>query len=143
MFNQEQVVRRLGDFTYEERELIVAEYLRGGTSQRALWRKYSGSEQYHGEILMLLRSFGYASQTKKRMRTRSSLEGASMSGSFEKAVDVERRTRDRYVAELEQRLKEAELKVALYESMIEIAEERFQIPIKKKSEQKPPNASRE
>jgi len=142
MCNEPQA-RNLGDLTYEERESIVAEYLRGGISQSALWRKYSGNSTYHGEVLVLLRSFGYEPKKKAVMRPQSSNGGTAMAGSTQSNGALEQRTRERYISELEHRLKEAELKVALYESMIEIAEDRFKIPIKKKFGSKPPSESQD
>lgn len=141
MCNTERA-RRLGDFTYEERESIVAEYLRGGISQSALWRKRSGNSTYHGEILVLLRAFGYEPKSKTAFRPQSN-GATSMVGPRESNEALENHTLERYISELEQRLKEAELKVSLYESMIEIAEDRFKIPIKKKFGSKPPSESQD
>lgn len=142
MCNNERA-RRLGDFTYDERESIVAEYLRGGISQSALWRKCSGNSTYHGEILVLLRAFGYEPKSRTGFRPQLSNGATAMVVPSESNEALENRTREHYIAELEQRLKEAELKVSLYESMIEIAEDRFKIPIKKKFGSKPPSESQD
>ena len=47
------------DFSYEERKLIVEEYLSSGCKKQDIWKKYTGQEEEHGQLLRWIRQLGY------------------------------------------------------------------------------------
>lgn len=94
----------------EIRELIVAEYLRGDVSLRDLARKHGIS---HSTLGRWVRAEGRTGACDDGRQTERDL-----------AVEVKL---------LKQDLRQAELHAKLLDAMIDIAEERFNIPIRKKS----------
>jgi hypothetical protein len=54
-----QQIKTLSDLSLEERLNMVREYLTTDLSKLAVWKKYTGQDNEHGKILMLLRKFGF------------------------------------------------------------------------------------
>jgi hypothetical protein len=52
-------------------------------------------------------------------------------------LDFEKRQLQKRISELEQRLQDAELKAIAYSTMVDVAEEMFKVPIRKKLNTKP------
>lgn len=126
--------RTYSDFSAEERQMIVSEYLEGGISKQALWYKHSGYPKEHGEIVKMLREFGHRPRAFERKPRIHPPKEPIMIRNQSNEEELVHRSPDKQIRDLEQRLQAAEVKVALYETMIEIAEERFKIEIKKKSD---------
>ena len=47
------------DFTYEERKMIIEEYLQTGCKKRDIWEKYTGQSEEKGNLLKWMRQLGY------------------------------------------------------------------------------------
>jgi transposase len=92
----------------EQREVIVAEYLRGDISLRDLARKHGIGHSTVGRWVKDVRRVG------------TGFDG----GQVDLALEVKR---------LRKELRESELHTKLLDAMIEIAEEQYKIPIRKKS----------
>jgi hypothetical protein len=105
-----------------------------------VWVKYTGKDQDHGQILRWMRALGYIAeppvrrptfvQNKMLMSKRPPPEELS-TDSFDN-LQLKKR-----VAELENQLKDAEMKAIAFSTMIDIAEKGFNIPIRKKFNTKP------
>src|SRR5690606_37968465 len=51
-------------FTWEERKLIVEEYLLTGKQKREIWEKYTGKKEEKGNLLRWLQDLGYSDPYK-------------------------------------------------------------------------------
>jgi hypothetical protein len=58
-------LRKLIEFSVEERKKIVEEYLRGGVTKNEIWYKYTGRFEEHGKLLIWMRELGYATFKKE------------------------------------------------------------------------------
>ena len=123
-----------GEFSWEERELIVQEYLSSNCTKRAIWKKYTGQTQEHGNLLKWMRALGYAHEIPTIRRTFSHMsteKGESEESTFEN-LQLKKR-----IEELEKELKDAKLKAIAYSTMVDLAEKEFKVPIRKKYNTKP------
>jgi hypothetical protein len=129
-----------GEFNIEERLQIVHEYLSSNISKREIWEKYTGQYEEHGQILKWMRKFGLAEKRPIRKHifeekyvdmVQSDLEKKPEDVTFENLHLANR------ITELESKLKDAEMKAIAFSTMIDIAENEFKIPIRKKFNTKP------
>lgn len=128
-------VRPEGTLTWAEREQMIKEYLTGDYTKREIWYKYTGGDAEHGHMLRWMRKLGYISEERANKRahkfssiqTPTKLKNSSKSGSG----NAEQR-----IKELEERLKLAEIRAEGLELMIEIAENEWKIPVRKKPDTK-------
>lgn len=134
-------LRRASSFTISERHKIIQEALTSGHSKAEIWKKYTGSSEEHANILRWMRQLGYNTDnlsrriifgenislmTKKQQSTTTKGEE-----SFE-ILQLKKR-----ISELENQLKDAEMKAIAFSTMVDIAEKEFKIPIRKKLNTKP------
>jgi hypothetical protein len=128
-------VRPGGTLSWAEREQMIREYLTGDYTKRELWYKYTGGDAEHGHMLRWMRKLGYISEEKAKRRaskfsslhTPIKLKNSSKSGS---------EVAEQRIKELEERLKLAEIRAEGLELMIEIAENEWNIPVRKKPDTK-------
>lgn len=120
-------------FSWEERKLIVEEYLLTGKQKREIWEKYTGKKEEKGNLLRWLRDLGYSDPYKgsKLVRPNSDTMAKSKKDSSLEAVQLQAK-----IKELEKALLNSELRATAYETMIEIAEKELKINIRKKSNTK-------
>lgn len=127
--------KRMGNpnkyFTDSEKHHIIQEYLRLKCSKREIWQKYTGSPNEHGHLLMWMRKLGYNTKPIQRRNKTSDMKKQKAEENFEN-LQLKKR-----VEELEKKLKEAEMKAIAFSTMVDIAEEEFNIPIRKKYNTKP------
>lgn len=129
-----RITREGKEFSWEEREAIVKEYLSSGLSKRVIWEKHTGQEAENGQLLRWLKRLGYEDvQPKKRLILEKMKRTDPLFGEGEKRELLER------IKTLESRLDDATLKAEAYSSMIDLAEKEFNISIRKKSGTKPSN----
>ena len=135
------------DFSWSEREKIVKEYLRSSQTKQAIWEKYSGQSEEHGQLIKWMRRLGYEKSPPRRRRpqrkdqmsiksNRSNKSNRSKS-SEEDATSSELRQLRAQIASLEQQLQDSQLEATAYRKMISIAEQSLKIKIRKKSNTKP------
>ena len=122
--------KEIFDFSWEERREIVEDYLRSGQSKTSIWRKYTGQSEEHGKILRWMRKLGY--EDYPAMKKAEKQPGKKPSEERLARLQLERR-----IAELEKELSEAKMKAIAYSTMIDLAEETFEIKIRKKFNTKP------
>jgi transposase len=127
-------------FSIEDQHFIIKEYLRSGASKDEIWRKYTGKAD-HGCLIRWMRNLGYLTsnqQLKPKLVVNIDSMGKKVSSvpEVEKA-DFEVQQMKKRIAELEKQLKEAELKAIAFSTMVDIAEQEFKIPIRKKFNTKP------
>lgn len=133
--NKKQIFRYGGSLSWEEREFMIKEYLTGKYTKVELWKKYTGQDEEHGQLLRWMRDLGYVSNETPRKLRRNSLHS-----SIQSYTPLDKDINDKDPAELQKRIKElekqletAQLKAEGYKLMIEVAEKELKIPIRKKS----------
>ena len=127
------------DFTWEEREEIVRDYLSSNLTKQEVWKKYTGQEEEHGQLLRWMRVLGYDSSIPSRRRifeSRNFQMKRKKSTSNQELSFEEQQLKNR-IAELEKQLRDAEMKAIAYSTMVDIAEKEFNISIRKKYTTKP------
>ena len=131
-------------FTSEERHGIIKEYLSSGCSKLEIWQKYTNQSKERGHLLRWMRELGYDPKSRVRKVDIGLQPNDAMGKGKQKKEEVvsngipsEKTQLEKRIAQLEQQLKEAELKAIAFSTMVDIAEKEFKIPIRKKFSTKP------
>jgi len=135
---EERRVLGLGGLSESARHQMVKEYLSGGQSKLAIWRKYTGQDNERGHLLRLMRQLGYVDSRFADMPSPNREKPAQAQDQTPPSIDLTDEPeahRDR-IQELEKQLEEARLKAEGFELMIHLAEEQMGIAILKKSDTK-------
>ena len=119
-----------------EKHQIIQEYLSGRDTKQEIWQKYTGQKEEHGQLLYWMRKLGYVAEVKLKTSNfaymaKKTPKQAPSEDTFE-TLQLKKR-----IAELENQLKDAEMKAIAFSTMVDIAEKEFNIPIRKKSNTKP------
>jgi transposase len=132
--NKNRGIRDAGDLSLSERHQMIKEYLSGGYTKKEIWQKYTGKQEEHGGLLKWMRKYGYIDDEIKRRPTFiSSVNYLPMDSKYD---DLDKSQLQAKINELERQLQDAKLREEGYRTMIEIAENTFKIPIRKKSDTK-------
>lgn len=132
-----KIIQKSGKhFTETEKHQIIQELLTHHLTKREIWEKYTGQKEEHGQLLRWMRVLGYNTGIKTRRPNIVSYtplmpKQKSSEQEFEK-LQLQKR-----ISELEKQLKDAELKAIAFSTMVDIAEDMFKIPIRKKLNTKP------
>lgn len=140
--NKKTVKKQGKYFTQEEQHAIIQEMISKGCTKKEIWKKYTGQEEEHGQLLRWMKKLGYPSvgraisttlnsQRKKMPKKKISTPPGQQDDPFEN-LQLKKR-----IFELEKQLKDAELKAIAFSTMVDIAEKEFNIPIRKKLNTKP------
>lgn len=130
-------------FSEAEKHFIIQELLSTRCTKAQIWEKYTGQLEEHGQLLRWLRQLGYDSSIKTRRSnidtgtttmTKKRVKKTGTESSFD---DFETLQLKKRIAELEKKLKDADMKAIAYSTMVDIAEKEFNIPIRKKYNTKP------
>ena len=136
--NQQRVLITRIYFTNEQRHEIIRDYLSSGKTKREIWKKYTGQEEEHGQILQWMRNFGYHENYPNRRPNFVSNPAQMKKKNDNQASDsFENLQLKKRIEELEKQLKDAEMKAIAFSTMVDIAEKEFNIPIRKKHNTKP------
>lgn len=136
-------LKRIGQrqyFSIDEQHFIIKEYLRSGVSKDEIWRKYTGKAD-HGCLIRWMRNLGYLT-SNQQLKPKLAVNIDEM-GKKARVVpevvkdDFEVQQMKKRIVELEKQLKDAELKAIAFSTMVDIAEQEFKIPIRKKFNTKP------
>jgi hypothetical protein len=126
-------------FSDEEKHFIIQELLSSKCTKRDIWKKYTGQEEEHGQLLRWMDKLGYDTGIKTR---RPNFVSNSIQMKKKKPVNnptepFENLQLKKRIEELEKQLKDAEMKAIAFSTMVDIAEKEFNIPIRKKLNTKP------
>jgi hypothetical protein len=133
-------LRSGSSFTISERHQIIQEMLSSNCTRAGIWKKYTGQSEEHGFLLRWMRQLGYPMELTVRRSTfgennklmaKKQPTTAKAEDSFE-ILQLKKR-----ISELENQLKDAEMKAIAFSTMVDIAEKEFKIPIRKKLNTKP------
>jgi hypothetical protein len=136
-----KIIKKAGRyFTETEKHQIIQELISNQCTKVEIWKKYTGQEEEHGQLLRWMRSLGYNTEIKTQ-RPNIVSNFISMSKKKNKSYieddNFENLQLKKRVLELEKQLKDAELKAIAFSTMVDIAEKEFNIPIRKKLNTKP------
>jgi transposase len=120
-----------------ERHQIIQEYLSGQFTKQAIWEKYTGKKEEHGQLLYWMRQLGYISVGRKKIEQNPSIMHKKNPKRNKEEQDFETLQLKKRIAELEKQLKDAEMKAIAFSTMVDIAEKELNIPIRKKFNTKP------
>jgi len=117
----------------KERESMIREYLTGQYTKVQLWKKYTGQDNEHGQLLGWMRKLGYISDERRSGCIKSTylIPQTLPLPHIDDPNVLQLRMK-----ELEKQLENAQLKAEGYELIIEIAEKELKIPTRKKSDTK-------
>lgn len=127
-------------FTDSEKHHMIQELLSTGCTKAEIWQKYTGKYGDHGEMLRWMRKLGYNTTVKCRISKFDSnpIEMAKEKKKENQSIeDFEGLQLRKRIAELENQLKDAEMKAIAFSTMVDIAEKEFNISIRKKYNIKP------
>lgn len=133
-------LRSGGSFSISERHQIIQEMLSSDCTRAAIWRKYTGQSQEHGFLLRWMRQLGYNTDILSRRITfggNRSMMPPKRVTTTEAEETFEVLQLKKRISELENQLKDAEMKAIAFSTMVDIAEKEFNIPIRKKLNTKP------
>ena len=133
-------LRSSGSISVSERHQIIAEMLSTNCTKVEIWKKYTGRNEEHGQLLRWMRQLGY--NTDNLSRRINFGEKISMMPKTKKILtkdgdSFETLQLRKRIRELEEQLKDAEMKAIAFSTMVDIAEKEFNIPIRKKLNTKP------
>lgn len=127
-------------FTETEKHQIIQELLNSGCTKAEIWEKYTGQEEEHGQLLRWMRKLGYDTSIKTRrpnFDNKITVVAKKHNQKDKSSEDFETLQLKKRIAELEDQLKDAEMKAIAFSTMVDIAEKEFNIPIRKKYNTKP------
>jgi hypothetical protein len=133
-------LRRGGSFTISERHQIIREMLSSNCTRAGIWRKYTGQLEEHGFLLRWMRQLGYPAELTTRRSTfggNNNLMAKKQTTTAKAEESFEILQLKKRISELENQLKDAEMKAIAFSTMVDIAEKEFNIPIRKKLNTKP------
>jgi transposase-like protein len=132
-----KIIQKAGKFyTESERHQIIQDYLSSECTKTEIWKKYTGKNEEHGQLFRWMLQLGY--NTTERPNIASKSFSMSKKIASEKSDETfENLQLKKRIAELEKKLKDAELKAIAFSTMVDIAEKEFKIPIRKKLNTKP------
>jgi hypothetical protein len=133
-------LRSGGSLTISERHQIIQEMLTTNCTRSGIWRKYTGQSEEHGHILRWMRQLGYSTEFTARRCTfggNTDLMAKKQPPPKQEIESFEILQLKKRISELENQLKDAEMKAIAFSTMVDIAEKEFNIPIRKKLNTKP------
>ena len=129
--------RSKDSFTTHERHQIIREFLKSRCSKREIWERYTGHVEEHGNLLKWMRQLGYIKSRRFTFDENNSLMTKKKSTLKipEEPIEIfQLKTR---ISELEEQVKDAEMKALAFSTMVDIAEKELKISIRKKLNTKP------
>jgi hypothetical protein len=133
-------LRSGSSFTISERHQIIQEMLSSNCTRAGIWRKYTGQSAEHGFLLRWMRQLGYPAELTPRRSTfggNNRLMAKKQPPSQKAEESFEILQLKKRISELENQLKDAEMKAIAFSTMVDIAEKEFNISIRKKLNTKP------
>lgn len=122
-------IKKPGDFSVEERKMVIEDYLKSGRTKTEIWKKHTGMKSEHGYILLWMRQLGYSIPSK----ITNFVNQNSINMANKKVDSIENIEMKEKIAALEKALLNSELRATALETMIEVAEKELKINIRKKS----------
>jgi transposase-like protein len=124
-------------FSTEQKHRMIQDYLSTGRSRRAIWQKYTGSRKENGIMRDWMRKLGYEDKNIQRNTTFAENISAMKKEKSSDSLSPHTKALEDKIKRLEKELEEAQIKAVAYSTLIDIAEQELNIPIRKKLNTKP------
>jgi hypothetical protein len=126
-------------FTIEQKHQIIQDYLLNDLSKQDIWYRHTGKYQECGRLLKWMRKLGYEDKTNKKNTSFTSniLDMSKSKPMKESTQNTSNKALQDKIKRLEKELEEAKIKAIAYSTMIDIAEQELNIPIRKKQNTRP------
>jgi len=124
MERKSQVKQNTRSYSEAFKRQVIEYYLSHDCTKQEVWKRFTGHHEEHGTLLRWMRKLGYTTEEKLSKYMKGEKD------ELKNLVEEER------IRILEQRLRDAELKAIAYSKMIDLAEEKFKISIRKKFDTK-------
>jgi hypothetical protein len=133
-------LRSKNSFSTTERHQIIQEFLKSKCSKREIWERYTGHVEEHGNMLKWMRQLGYTEELSSERSTFD--ENISLMTKKKSILKIPEEPIEVFrlkirISELEEQLKDAEMKALAFSTMVDIAEKDLKISIRKKLNTKP------
>jgi len=117
-------------FSDLEKHQILHDYFTSGLSKQDIWEKYNGNKKEHGALLKWMRQLGYEVES----------ENAIIVPKIELMPNIKEKAEESFeilqlkkrIEQLEKQLKDSEMKAIAYSTMIDVAEKKLKVSIRKK-----------
>jgi hypothetical protein len=119
-----------GEYSKEERKMIVEEYLNSNMNKQEIWYKYTGYREEKGSLIKWMRQLGY-DITPKNIKLAYSNHNHMSNNTQITSPEIQQLKEK--IETLEKALLNSELRATALDTMIEVAEKELKINIKKKS----------
>lgn len=119
----------------QEKAIIIKDYLSGDRTRQEVYEHYTGYVEEHGKIAKWMKQLGFNENQQSFSNFVSMSDKEKQKEQSSK--DFELLQLKKRIADLESKLQEAEMKAIAFSTMVDIAEEEFKIPIRKKYNTKP------
>ena len=127
-------------FSDSERHQIIQDLISSGSTKQEIWEKHTGHKEEHGQLINWMRDLGYIVEGRVRRPNfvkNNNVMPKTEPSEIQPGDTFENLQLKKRVSELENQLKDAEMKAIAFSTMIDIAEKEFKIPIRKKANTKP------
>ena len=108
-------LKKPSEFSFEERKMIIEEWLESGKTKREIWHKYTGEDVEHGKLVHRMRQLGY--EIPKKWTSFKNLNSDNMVKS-KKESSLEVLQMQEKIKHLEKALLNSELRATVYETII-------------------------
>jgi transposase len=124
-------------YSEAERHEMIQDYLSSDCTKTEIWKKYTGKNEEHGQLLRWMLKLGYITNESPNIASKKSSSMPKKEANEKEKEEFENLQLKKRIAALEKQLKEAELKAIAFSTMVDIAEKEFKISIRKKFNTKP------
>ena len=124
-------------FSDSEKHFIIQEFLSSGWSKAKIWKKYTGRKEEGGYLLGWMRKLGYEANDPRSPIFDRKMMVMDKKKPKKEDDDFDTLQLKKRIADLEGKLKDADMKAVAYSTMVDIAEKEFNISIRKKLNTKP------
>jgi|GEM_PF-414241 len=134
----DKTTRSNATYSTELKHKIIQDYLLSKKSKQDIWEKYTGQTSEHGKIIKWMRELGYDNKMQRNITFVENISSMSNSKHNKETADnqTNKALQDK-INRLEKELEEAKIKAITFSTMIDIAEQELNIPIRKKRNTKP------
>lgn len=115
--------------TEAQKREIIEFYLSHDMTKNEVWQKFTGQSKEHGLMLTWMRKLGYIKEDR--------FETISLSNMNKEVVSDKNSEDSEEIKKLKKQLNEAKIKAVAFSKMVDLAEEEFNISIRKKYNSKP------
>jgi len=123
-------IKKRHRFSDLEKHHILHDYFTSGMSKQAIWEKYVGNKNEHGALLKWMRQLGYEVETDNAIFVPKIKLMPNIKEKAEESFEILQL--NKRIEELEKQLKDSEMKAIAYSTMIDMAEKKLKVSIRKK-----------